>query len=334
MFPPLWGYLFWALLHAIAKAFAVHHPEAIPSELSEALFQFMVKLCRYLPCPGCRVHCMAYTQQRPPRFTCGLDVWTYFVDFHNAVNARTHKTTMTYDEAEAVLVTQLAEFGWTVDHLEQAFCQDWWTALLMTTFSMSLTPDTPKEEEKKDFQAFLHHAVMILPFSFKPVVRDLLVTMVDSPSFNLSTRDMAFEALTQLHNAVCADFGRVPKTVKEMKELFNQHFEQRNTTELIRANQIHEEDQKKLVALQTELDTLRLADSSEGPMAAAAGSGQDVSHTYQTATVALSCLLGVILCVLVLGWLVYRFKWAHEWRWVRVSKKSTRMAHQDDPLVT
>jgi hypothetical protein len=81
MFPPFWGFMFWSLWHAIAKAFAVHFPNEIPTDLAEALFRFLTRLCKYLPCPGCRVHCTTYMHQHPPRFTRGTDVWTYSVDF-------------------------------------------------------------------------------------------------------------------------------------------------------------------------------------------------------------------------------------------------------------
>lgn len=313
-------------MHAIGKAFAVHHPESIPPELSEALYQFMVQLCKYLPCPGCRFHCLAHTGQVPPRFTKGTDVWTYFVDFHNAVNKRTNKVLVSYEEAERVLAEQLKEFGWTTDKIEEAFLQDWWTALLMTTFSLSTTPDTPKEEEKKEFQTFMHNASLVVPFGFKRLgsgqeVRTVLVEFVDSPALDLANRDTVFEAVTNLHNAVSAEFGTVPKTVKEMKELFAKNFEQKNVTELVRVNQIHEEDQKKLVAMQKELAELR----GTGDTALLSSDSDCVSASYQTATIALSCLLGVMLLLMLVAWLSYRFKWAGDWRLQRYAagKQST-----------
>jgi len=315
MWPPLWGRLYWSLLRAIGKAFAVHYPEDIPPELSEALYQFIIQLCKYLPCPGCRFHCLAHTGQVPPRFTRGRDVWTYFVDFHNAVNKRTHKVLVSYDEAEVMLTEELKEFGWTPDRIEEAFSQDWWTALLMTTFSLSTTPDTPKDDEKKEFQAFMHNAALVMPFGFKKLgsgqlVHTMLVDFVASSAFDLTNRDTVFEAVTNMHNTVSSEFGILPKTVKEMKELFAKNFEQKNVTELVRVNQIHEEDQKKLVALQQELSELR----GSGTAALASEASGYVSASYQTATIALSCLLGVMLLLMLVAWLSYRFKWAGDWR--------------------
>lgn len=336
MYPSLWGMLYWSLLHAIGKAFAHHYPQEIPPELAEALFQFMTKLCTYLPCPGCRYHCLAYMNQQPPRFTRGVDVWTYFVDFHNAVNKRTNKISYTYEEAETVLANQLKEFGWTPEKIEEAFFQDWWTALLMTTFSISLTPDAPKEEEKKEFQAFMHNAVQVMPFAFKKLgsgqlVRTALVDFVDSSAFNLTNRDTAFESITNLHNVICAEFGLVPKLVKEMKELFGAKFEQKNVTELIRAVQIHEEDQKKMLALQQELEELRGTGATAGELL---GEGSGVNSNYQTATIALSCLLGVVLVLLLGLWLTYRFKWAGDWRIVRYHSKRAKMEQHASELVS
>lgn len=330
--PSLWGKWFWSLLHALAKAFAVHHPDALPPELAEALFRFLSALCKYLPCPGCRFHCLAHTNQVPPRFARGTDVWTYFVDFHNAVNQRTHKVLVSSSEAEAVLETQLQEFGWTSAKIEEAFLQDWWTALLMTTYSLSLTPDTPKDEEQKEFQTFLQHAVQVLPFSFKRLssggcVRTVLLDFVASSQCNLSTRDAAFETVIHMHNAISAEFGLLPKTVKEMKDVFAKNFEQKNVTELVRAVQIHEEDQKKMVALQQELNALRSSDTADGSLTTTGG---EVSAHYQTATIALSCLLAVTLLLLLGLWLAYRFKWGGDWRLLRYPRTKTNAVY-DEP---
>jgi hypothetical protein len=239
-----------------------------------------------------------------------------FCRLHNAVNERTHKLTISYAEAEEHLTKQLAEFQWTPDKIEHAFFQDWWTALLMTTFSVSLTPDNPKEDEKKEYQAFIRDAVSVVPFAFKPSIRTILVAFVDSPDFKLNSRDDMFESLTNLHNSVCSEFGRVPKTVKEMKELFAQHFEQKVTTNLVRANQIHEEDNKKLLALQEELRTLKELKVNKTNETNETNE-TSANNNYQTATIALASILGVLLLVI----LAYKLRVFGDWRFIKVSSK-------------
>ena len=330
MFPPLWGYLFWGVLHAIGMAFAVHFKDTpIPPELSEQLMQFFIRLCKYLPCPGCRFHCTSHMTTFPPKFTTGEEVWKFTVDFHNAVNRRTNKLEVTYDEAKSLLAKDLSEFNWTVEKIEDAFMQDWWTAILMTTFSASTTPDSPSEDEKHEYMQLIKAMCYIMPFAFKKVgaggtVRDQLVAFCSSSRFKLNNRDETFESIVNLHNAVCDQFGRVPKTVKDMKELFAQKFEQKNTTELIRANQIHEEDQKKMLELQKELNTLkgvggtaRSAAGGSSYSTSASGSSDCVSADYQTATIALSVLLGVLLLLMFAAFVAYRFKIGGEWKLVR-----------------
>lgn len=285
--PPAWGYLFWHLLHSIAQAFRVHHPDKIPPELAEALYNFICTVCRYLPCPHCRGHCIAYTHQIPPRFTRGDEVHKYLIDFHNAVNTRNNKMVVSPAEADTNLSITLQEFGCTLEKIEEAFLQDWWTVLLLTTFSISMTPDAPKDDEKAEYQKFISNVCMVLPFSFKNSVRTTLVNFVNSESFVLTNRDTAFETITNLHNSVSSEFGVFPKTVKEMKDLFGTRFEVKNYTELVRAHQIREEDHKKMLEMQQKLENATTSDTDSG---------------YKTATIVLSCVLGVIIVIHVYWW--------------------------------
>lgn len=319
-FPPLWGYFYWTLLHSIGKAFANHYPDAIPPEIAEALFRFMTRLCQLLPCSGCGIHCSAHVKADPPKFTRGVDVWNWFLKFHNKVNKSTNKIEYSNQEAEDALSKQLAEFGWTSGKIEEAFFQDWWSALLMTSFSMSRTPDSPTEDEKKAYREFLRDASIVMPFGFKKIspdgtlARDLMVQFCDSQKMDVSNRDKVFETIVNLHNSICDQFGRVPKTVAEFKAAFAEKFETKNTTNLIRAVQIHDEDQKKMLELQKEINELRSGKTVESDLS----NNNGVSPSYQSATIALSCLLGILLLILLAAYMSYRYKLFGHWKLIRV----------------
>ena len=329
--PGDWGYLFWSLMHASGQVYRQKYPEALPQGVSEQIELFLNRLCSYLPCPACKIHCASHMRLNPPRFQSGTEYWQFTVDFHNHVNK--HKKppamTITYEEAEALLTTQMSEFDWTLDHLEEAFLQDWWTALILTHFNYTTKPDNPPQESQDTYREFLAAACFIVPFGHKVSHSDpsrtcceLMLEQVYASDFLLDSRDHAFEALTNLHNSVCEEFGVIRKTIKEMKAAFGQRFEMKHHTELTRAAQIRDEDMKKMMAMQKELDQYRAGRSPELISAELAASGK-VSGGYQTATIALSVILGSVLIVLFAIFVVYRFKLCGSWRLVRNSRVST-----------
>lgn len=289
MYPPFWGHLFWSLNHAIGKYMHLTYPDQLPEEISQAMVTFTTKLCRFLPCPACKTHCTIYVSQIQPKFTTGTEVWKYFIDFHNAVNTRTNKLTVTYEEADQYLQTNI---GSSLENITTVFLQEWWTAILLTTFQISATPDAPKEDEKNEYKAFLKAWVTIVPFGHNH--RPTLLEFVESAQFDLKNRDTVFESITNLHNSICAHFGRFPKTVKEMKELFAQQFEHKNQMELLRATQIHEEDHKKMLALRQELEQLKGGNTSNQINASDTN-----NDSYKIATIVLSCVLGVLILLFV-----------------------------------
>jgi hypothetical protein len=319
-YPPLWGYLVWSLLHSSGKAYAKFFKDKrIPDDISEQILTFMVRLCKYLPCPGCRLHCNNHTQNVIPRFFRGEDFWTYTVDFHNAVNTRTHKLTVSYADAEVYLNEKLQTFGNSIDHIEDSFLQDWWTAIILTTFSYSYMPDKPTEEEKTEYKNFLKSLCYVLPFSHKILTngrlcRDVMLDFCDSPNMNVENRDNAFESITNLHNSVCDEFGIIPKTVKDMKEEFGKKFDMKASTDVTRATQIREEDHKKMSALQQELNDLRLGKNTKTNDSSETNSELEA---YRTATIALGCILGVVLFVLLVLFIMYRFHIGGNWKIIR-----------------
>jgi len=318
-YPPLWGYLYWPLFHAAAKAYIKFFKDQnLPNDISEQILFFFVHICKYLPCPGCRHHCSQQMQSHVPRFFRGEDFWTYTVDFHNAVNERNDKLRFTYAQAEDALETYLQSWKSSIDTIEETFSMDWWVAILLTSMTYCYVPDKPTDEEKTEYRKFLRSLCYIFPFGHKVLsdgrlCRDVMLECCDSKEMNLDSREQSFEAINHLHNSVCEHFGVLKKTLPEMKEVFAKKFTIQATQDISRGIQMREEDHKKMSALQQELNNLRLTNK-------VSGSPSSELNAYQTATIALSCILGFLLLALLLLFLLYRFHVFGYWTFVRIDK--------------
>ena len=100
MYPPVWGPHMWAIIHLMAYVY----PDQPSNERKESMKEFLLHTCNNLPCPACGFHCSVYMKEHPPSIESkeNLKKWAY--DFHNAVNKRTGKRELTYEEAEQVLI--------------------------------------------------------------------------------------------------------------------------------------------------------------------------------------------------------------------------------------
>lgn len=99
MYPPVWGPTVWGTIHLMAYTY----PDEPTEERQKSMSDFLVNMCTNLPCIGCGIHCRNYVATNPPLVDnkTNLKRWAY--DFHNAVNVRTNKQCLTYEEAEEAL---------------------------------------------------------------------------------------------------------------------------------------------------------------------------------------------------------------------------------------
>jgi mitochondrial FAD-linked sulfhydryl oxidase len=98
IWPPLakneWGPRGWNWLHTVACQYPAKPTSANVRMTSQRIWNFI----NHLPCAECRVHATEYIRGHPPTLesTYSLQSWAW--TFHNYVNRRLGKPTISYDE--------------------------------------------------------------------------------------------------------------------------------------------------------------------------------------------------------------------------------------------
>lgn len=102
MYPPVWGSQYWAVIHLTAYVY----PDKPSLNQQHAMKNFISSLCSLLPCPACSIHATDYVTKNPIDTGSRDSVKKWCHRFHNAVNLRTGKTELTYQEAEEAIQNQ------------------------------------------------------------------------------------------------------------------------------------------------------------------------------------------------------------------------------------
>lgn len=94
-----WGPAFWFTLHNSS----LYYPEN-PSRLSRKRMRyFLLSMSIMIPCDVCRTHAINFIDKHRGQLdnivSCRENVFKFFVDFHNDVNKRLNRSTMSYEEA-------------------------------------------------------------------------------------------------------------------------------------------------------------------------------------------------------------------------------------------
>ena len=330
-YPGLWGYLAWGFIHSSAKSIAIRYKDQdLPGKIAGHAQGYMKRMCGYLSCGACKIHCNLNMAQFPPIFNTPDDYWLYTVAFHNRVNERTGKIQVSVAESEAYLLKMLSNHGVDFSKLDDAFLMDFWIGLILTTFTFCKNPDQATDEEKTEYRAFLNDFFVVAPFGNKRVgerlVHDILVEKVATASIN--TRDEAFDAITQFHNEVCMFFNVMPKTIKEMKEEFSKRFDQKTSIDVARSMQTREEDHKKMAELQQELHQLK-SNISDGSVKMC-----DCS-AYQMSTMVLAAVLAMVFIGLFVWFVNKKQKlWKNEQKTSRAYRHMDRASRRFANLAT
>ena len=91
----VWGPAIWYLFHTLAFKMKNQHF----NEMKNSLLSFFVLVSANLPCPECTEHAQQETKNLDKsKITNKKELCTYFLNFHNKINARTNKKIFTIQE--------------------------------------------------------------------------------------------------------------------------------------------------------------------------------------------------------------------------------------------
>ncbi len=100
-----WGRHVWTLLHILA----MFYPEHPDKERQESFSNLIYGICDNLPCSFCSGHCSSYLEKFPPVLNNRETLIKWVCDFHNSVNERVGKRTLSYDESEQAILEILQQ---------------------------------------------------------------------------------------------------------------------------------------------------------------------------------------------------------------------------------
>ena len=104
--PKIWGPALWFSLHNGAA----HAPLEIPENLRVVYWSFLQSLPFWLPCITCTKHALEFIEKHADiknSITRSREnLFSFTVDFHNYVNAKTGKPQMSYEDAYNMYVNQ------------------------------------------------------------------------------------------------------------------------------------------------------------------------------------------------------------------------------------
>lgn len=311
MFPPMWGRFYWRYKHIVALflKYKFGAETELPADVQDALNTYIRVECLMLPCPGCAHHCVLHlTQTNPPRLTTAAQFQAYTEEFHNAVSTRLQKPVYTSDETEQAMLQYLTTYQLgEPEQFTEAFLQDFWNILFLTSYFFSPVVDLDAAVDPVDverFSTFIRAWLSIAPFGFKldeatqePVRLQILAHFdqekANNPDF-LRTKALAFVTVLNLHNVAAPHFHRLPKTLDEMRIEFNRQFDDKRSLEASLAAQKEEEAQKKLKALHQQyqgIDPNAASTRQQTP--------SSIHSPYFVATIVLAALLGAFLLIAV-----------------------------------
>ncbi len=98
--PKVWGPPFWFTLHVSAA----HYPEQASTLVRDRMKARILAIPFELPCVDCRTHASNYILSHVDHLNdiCSSreSLFKFYVDFHNKVNERYNKPSMSYEQAK------------------------------------------------------------------------------------------------------------------------------------------------------------------------------------------------------------------------------------------
>ena len=95
--PEIWGPATWTFFHVLAEKVN----EDTFNTIFPQLFDFIKKICRFLPCPDCSLHASQFLAKIPPQELSSKEKFknTFYL-FHNVVNVKKNKGLYNYSNME------------------------------------------------------------------------------------------------------------------------------------------------------------------------------------------------------------------------------------------
>ena len=91
-----WGSRLWYLLHTLSSSYPEH-----PTKLTQKYYSIFINQLYYIiPCPRCQKECILYMKKHPPELQNRDSLFHWLYRFHNSVNIRLGKSTITIEDCK------------------------------------------------------------------------------------------------------------------------------------------------------------------------------------------------------------------------------------------
>jgi hypothetical protein len=184
-----WGQVFWFFLHSSGYVYKLQYkPQTEEEKAPGVVFtpqnrdftdeekyyieQFFRVWCNYVWCPKCEQPCKDYVESHAPEISTWTNtsaLWDFALEFHNHVNAKTNKPTLSSKEAEDQLVTKIRRFVGPMDLTKVSWYYEDYThtvTMMVMRFQADyentlqqinrLSALTPSEDDKANNQNLIH----------------------------------------------------------------------------------------------------------------------------------------------------------------------------------
>jgi len=223
-------------------------------------------------------------------------MWRDDIRFHNLVNHETMKLQVTDEEAEAMLIQNLKDRvpNAQVTDLHSIFLFEFWIPLYLAAVNHSSTRlEMIKENQIPPMQDFVRCSIYMFPFLTDAAeLRQQLLDRVGVLDFSDSEKARA--SILDLYNAACGSFGMPTLTQQEIEAKMSRAVAQ--WPDLVRADQIRQEDHKKMLDLQKELHQRQNLETE----------ASSSTNGWKIATIILTALLSVCILLMVVSYILYR----------------------------
>lgn len=217
---------------------------------------FLKLMCANLPCGGCTIHALMYLNDHPIEEHQNNEL-EYTFDFHNTVNKRTSKLVLTYDKALDYLQSDVQkkrkEYEFSQPELDIPICGDFWTMLLILSFTYSNDPDDATLDEQVAMFNIVKYCFLLHP-SIRSIVNDLALSSVCHFESRIATQ----RSLLHLHNRMAKLLTYSPPlAMQDFLGYIHEKFEMNKLVKFDHFVESRKRDHENMLALQDKIVELQ-----------------------------------------------------------------------------